>query len=172
MFNTKERDSTRCVQNLGVSIVANIMKVASAKDKNPIVSDMMFYGVIEEIWELDYHNFWIPMFKCIWVENNSGIKVDDLDFTLVNFNRIGSKSDSFILASQAKQVFYIEDPLDPAWAVVLNSPSREYFESINSDDLGEAEIHHPCFSKGMAPMDVDYTNENEQSILRDDCDRT
>ena len=77
MFNTKERDSTHCVQNSGVSIVANIMQVASAKDKNPIVSDMMFYGVIEEIWELDYHHFQIPIFKCIWVENNSGIKVDD-----------------------------------------------------------------------------------------------
>lgn len=50
------------------------MKVASAKDKNPIVSDMVFYGVIEEIWELDYHKFQILMFKCNWVENNSGIK--------------------------------------------------------------------------------------------------
>ena len=53
------------------------------------------------------------------MENNSGIKVDDLGFTLVNFNRIRFKSDSFILASQAKQVFYIEDPQDSAWSVVL-----------------------------------------------------
>ena len=102
MFNTKERDNVRCVQNSGVTIVAKIMQVSSAKDKNPIESDMVFYGVIEEIWELDYHSFRIPMFKCLWVENNSGIKVDDLGFTLVNFNKIGFKSDSFILGRQAK----------------------------------------------------------------------
>ncbi|KAL8541459.1 hypothetical protein ACS0TY_002649 [Phlomoides rotata] len=43
---------------------------------------MTFYGVIDEIWELDYYNFRIPIFKCIWVDNNNGIKVDDLGFTL------------------------------------------------------------------------------------------
>ncbi|KAL8539307.1 hypothetical protein ACS0TY_001075 [Phlomoides rotata] len=62
------------------------MQVASVKDKNHIVSDMTFYGVIDEIWELDY--FRIPIFKCIWVDNKSGINVDDLGFTLVNLNKI------------------------------------------------------------------------------------
>ena len=85
-----------------MSIVAKIMQISSAKDKNSIESDIVFHGFIEEIWELDYLNFWIPVFKCLWVENNSGIKVDNLGFTLVNFNRIGFKSDSIILASQAK----------------------------------------------------------------------
>ncbi|XP_073060012.1 uncharacterized protein [Primulina eburnea] len=112
-YTTKERDDIRVTQNSGVSLVTKTMQVASAKDRNPIVSDMVFYGVIEEIWKLDYHKFQIPMFKCNWVENNKGIKLDDLGFTLVNLKRIGFKSDSFILGSQAKQVFYIEDPEDP-----------------------------------------------------------
>ena len=102
MFSTKKRDNIQAVQYSGVSIVVKIMQISSAKDKNPIESDIVFYGFIEEIWELDYQNFRIPVFKYLWVENNSGIKVDNLGFTLVNFNRIGFKSDSIILASQAK----------------------------------------------------------------------
>lgn len=171
-YSTKERDVIRVVQNSGVSLVAKIMQVASAKDKNPIVSDMVFYGVIEEIWIVDYHAFQIPMFKCIWVENNNGIKIDDLGFTLVNLNRIGFKSDSFILASQAKQVFYIEDPEDPLWSVVLATPNREYFEYIEGEELEDTEIHYQCFSRGLPSMDIDGGDDNEPPCIREDCDGT
>ncbi|KAI5322427.1 hypothetical protein L3X38_031499 [Prunus dulcis] len=40
-----------------------LIKVASAKDKNPILSNMGFYGVIQEIWDLDYQKFTIPVFR-------------------------------------------------------------------------------------------------------------
>ncbi|XP_073154053.1 uncharacterized protein [Henckelia pumila] len=146
-YHTKERDDTRAVQNSGVSLVAKTMQVAIAKDTNPIVSNMNFYGVIQEIWELNYHNFQVPMFKCNWVENNNGIKVDELGFTLVNLNRIGFKSDSFILGRQAKQVFYIEDPQDPRCHVVLSTPTRDYMENINGDELETATIHYQCSTK-------------------------
>ena len=56
-FFTKHRDNARAVQNSGVSLVAKTMQVSSSKDKNPVYTDMTFYGVIEEIWELDYHDF-------------------------------------------------------------------------------------------------------------------
>ncbi|XP_052297002.1 uncharacterized protein LOC127902216 [Citrus sinensis] len=107
-FRTKERDDLRVVQNSGVYLEANIFQISSAKDKNPMVANMLFYGVIQEIWELDYNKFKIHVFKCDWVENNHGIKNDELRATLVNLNRIGHKDDSFILASQPIQVFYAE----------------------------------------------------------------
>ncbi|RVW20636.1 hypothetical protein CK203_109088 [Vitis vinifera] len=53
--------------------------------------------------------FRIPVFKCDWVDNRNGIKADDLGFTLVDFNKTAHKSNPFILASQAKQVFYVQD---------------------------------------------------------------
>lgn len=171
-YHTKERDDMRVVQNSGVKVVAKIMQVSSAKDKNPVVSDMVFYGVIQEIWEIDYHDFRIPMFKCNWVENNNGVKVDDIGFTLVNLNRIGFKSDPFILGSQARQVFYIEDPQDSEWSVVLATPSRDYFEYVNDDDLGDTVINFQCFSKGLSSMDVDGADENEPPCIREDCDGT
>ncbi|KAI5338983.1 hypothetical protein L3X38_018255 [Prunus dulcis] len=40
-----------------------LIKVASAKDKNPILSNMGFYGVIQEIWDLDYQKFTITVFR-------------------------------------------------------------------------------------------------------------
>ncbi|KAI5312378.1 hypothetical protein L3X38_041551 [Prunus dulcis] len=62
-FNTKAQDDVRTVQNSGVYLLAHTMQVASAKDKNPIVSNMGFYGVIQEIWDLDYHKFRIPILR-------------------------------------------------------------------------------------------------------------
>ena len=68
---------------------------------------MSYYGVLNEIWDIDYHMFRIPLFKCDWVQNNRGIKIDEFDFTLVDLNHLGHKSDPFILASQATHVFYV-----------------------------------------------------------------
>ena len=50
------------------------------------------------------------MLKCDWVQN-SCVKKDELGFILVDLNRLGYKSDPFILASQAKQVFYVNDQI-------------------------------------------------------------
>ena len=105
-YSTKDRDITKVHQNSGVSLLATSMQIASAKDKNPIVGEMHYYGVINEIWTLDYHMFNIPMFKCDWVDSNGGVKVDELGVTLVNLNRVGHKSDSFVLATQVKKIWH------------------------------------------------------------------
>ncbi|XP_073120201.1 uncharacterized protein [Henckelia pumila] len=97
------------------------------------------------------------------------VMVDDLGFTLVNLHRIGYKSDSIILASQAKQVFYIEAPEDPLWSVVLATPSREYFEYTKGEELEETAMHFQSSSRGLAPMDVDVADDNKPCI-REDCD--
>ena len=62
--------------------------------------------------------FKIPLFKCDWVQNNGGVKIDEFCFTLVDLNRLGHKSDLFILASKATQVFYVTDQLDKRWSIV------------------------------------------------------
>ncbi|KAJ4718934.1 Transposon protein, putative, CACTA, En/Spm sub-class [Melia azedarach] len=123
-FKTRDRDDNRVTQNSGVCIVATTMQISTAKDKHPIIGDVAFYGVITEIWELDYRKFKIPMFKCDWVDSRNGVKVDELQFTLVDLNRIGHRSDPFILASQAKQVFYVKDQLDSRWSIVCHVSSK------------------------------------------------
>ena len=98
-YNMKDCDELRVTPNSGVSIVATTMQIASSKDKNPMFGELCFYGILTEIWELDYIMFRILVFKCNWVDNKSGIKVDEFGFTLVDSTKMAHKSDPFILAS-------------------------------------------------------------------------
>ncbi|RVW32350.1 hypothetical protein CK203_087511 [Vitis vinifera] len=134
-YHTKERDDLRATQNSGVSIVASTMQIASANDQNPVFGELCFYGIITKIWDLDYTMFRISIFKCDWVDNKNGIKVYDLGFTLVDFSKIAHKSDPFILTSQAKQVFYVQDQLDPRWSVVLSTPQKDFLDMEGGEDF-------------------------------------
>ncbi|PKA66199.1 hypothetical protein AXF42_Ash006896 [Apostasia shenzhenica] len=93
----------------------------------------IYYGVIEEIWKLDYIDFRLPIFKCTWVNSNGGSKIDENGFILVNFNRIGHKDDCFILANKAKQVFFVLDPSNSQWLVVLTCNPRFLMEEHDND---------------------------------------
>ena len=51
------------------------------------------------------------------------MKIDDLSFVLVDLKRICHKSNSFIMATQARQVnFYVEDPSDARWSSIVLTP--------------------------------------------------
>ena len=76
------------------------------------------------------------------------------------------------MASQAKQVFYIEDPQEPTWHVVLATPTRENIEYINDDELENDVIHYQCFTRGFLSMDVDGIDEKEPPCSCEDCDGT
>ena len=44
-FQTKDRDNKRKTQNSGVDVVAETASFASARDMNPIIGDVPYYGV-------------------------------------------------------------------------------------------------------------------------------
>ena len=58
---------------------------------------MPYFGVIEDIQELDYGKFRVPVFKCQWVNGNFGVRQDKIGFTLVDLERIGYKDEPFIM---------------------------------------------------------------------------
>ncbi|RVW18143.1 hypothetical protein CK203_111874 [Vitis vinifera] len=142
-YHTKERDMTCVTQNSGVSILVGTMQIASSKDNNPVFGELCFYGVINEIWDLDYNMFKIPIFKCDWVDNKNGIKVDELGFTLVDFSKIGHKSDPFILASQTNM-----EGLD--------------------DFTDNCMKHHPFISSMPEVESFDAMDESEAIYIRED----
>ncbi|XP_074373627.1 uncharacterized protein LOC141713976 [Apium graveolens] len=146
------------------SVLTYQVQVSSAKDLNPIESDMTFYGIILEVWELDYHEFKAPLFLCKWAENDKGIKINDLGFTLVDFNRQGHKKDKYVSVDQVNQVFYIKDLVDPTWSIVLTSTTRDYQELYNDDDLGNTIMEHPPFCSNIPASDV--TNEDVAHSIR------
>ena len=172
-YHTKSHDKNKTVQNSGVSLVAKTMQVCSSKDKNPIIGEMSFYGVIEEIWELNYNSFKVAIFKCDWVENSGGIKTDELGFVLVDLSRVGHKNDSFIFATQAKQVFFVEDPSDSRWSIVLTPPQRDFADQYNDDELGDTVLN--CQGMPKATIDIESRldlDENTPTYVRADCEGT
>jgi len=48
------------------------------------------------------------------------VRTDDVGFTLVDLKKLAYHNDSFIMVKQAKQVFYVQDPCDERWSVVLH----------------------------------------------------
>ena len=80
---------------------------------------MPYFGVIEEIWEVNYVKFSV-YFKCKWVDRNTGVWIDDFAFTLVNLKKLAYQNEPFIMKEQAKHVFYVQDPCHEWWSLVLH----------------------------------------------------
>jgi hypothetical protein len=79
----------------------------------------MYYGQIQEIWELDFHGFKIPLFRCNWVEAIKGVVQDKYGFIIVNLNCQGYKSEPFLLEKDVAQVFYVPDRTNKILKVVI-----------------------------------------------------
>jgi hypothetical protein len=122
--------STQCD---GVSVIAETSSFSSAKDANPSLGDVVYYGRIIDIIELNYSNEGhVVLFKCEWVKNNGVRELEDFGITEVNFNHLyksnQKNSEPFILASQAKQVYFVQDPLDVEWHAVISPTPRDYYD--------------------------------------------
>ncbi|KAI5339058.1 hypothetical protein L3X38_018330 [Prunus dulcis] len=148
------------------------MQVVSAKDKNPIVSNMGFYGVIQEIWDLDYQKFRIPVLRCDRIDNTSGLVVDELGFTLVDLSKIRHRNDQFVMASQVKRVFFVDDPMHRGWSVVLSISNSEYNDVTGDDVLGDIRIECEPFTRGIPNIDTfdDLVGEFGSENIRDGCE--
>ena len=53
-FHTKEHDNKRKTQNSGIVVVVETSSFSSARDMNPITSDVPYYGVCTKVVELHY----------------------------------------------------------------------------------------------------------------------
>ncbi|GKC00673.1 putative reverse transcriptase domain-containing protein [Tanacetum coccineum] len=98
---SKESVSKKKRKNSGVSVEAIDLHISK---EVATTRQAFYYGVLQEIWVLDYHFRQIPLFKCDWVNHRAGgVKRDTtLGYTLVDLNNLGHKVDPFILASQAR----------------------------------------------------------------------
>ncbi|RVW13297.1 hypothetical protein CK203_103428 [Vitis vinifera] len=111
--------------------------------------------------------FRIPIFKCDWVDNKNGIRVDDLGFTLVDFSKMAHKSNPFILASQAKEVFYVQDELHPRWSVFLSTPQQEFLERDEGDDLMDNSIEHHLIISSLPQVESFNAMDDSDAICMD-----
>ncbi|WOG92456.1 hypothetical protein DCAR_0311725 [Daucus carota subsp. sativus] len=118
-----------------------------------------YYGVIEEIWELDYRDFKVALFKCKWFDIKRGVRVDDSGFTLVDFVRFGHEDDPFIFATQVNQVFYVRDPADAKWSIVLQSKRRIVgIDNVEDEEEYNQFDDNPPFSIGIQTSTIREDN--------------
>ncbi|XP_060966293.1 uncharacterized protein LOC133034854 [Cannabis sativa] len=164
-FNVE--DDKKTTQNSGVSIDATTMCRSSAKDQSQVADVVSYYGVLKEIILLDYHTFQIPLFRCLWANVPNGIRIED-GLTLVNLEESQSQfvKDPFILASQAKQVFYSRER-DSSWHVVMMARPRGFYE-LEYYDRHE---YMPIILENNIETRLDDVVEEDQYV-RVDCEGT
>lgn len=74
LFTTSRQNDKSVNQNSGVVVVASFTEYSSSKDTRPINATQSYYGVIEEIWELNYVDFTFAIFRCKWLTTVVGRK--------------------------------------------------------------------------------------------------
>ncbi|GKD60340.1 putative transposon, En/Spm-like protein [Tanacetum coccineum] len=132
-FRTKCHDG-KVYHNSRVSVEAIDLHIS----KEVVTTRQAFYyGVLQEIWVLDYRFRKIPLFRV------GGVKRNNLGYTLVDLNNLGHKVDPFILASQERQMFYLKDQIDKKLSIVFKTPPKNYKDTYDKvDEEFITVIHH------------------------------
>ncbi|GKB33458.1 proton-dependent oligopeptide transporter family protein, partial [Tanacetum coccineum] len=117
-FVVHSRDERRTTQNSGIC--------------SPGEDGEMYYGQLEEILEFSYMSFKTVLFRVKWFDTSNKGRVKHLvirnNITQILANGESFKNDQYILATQVKQCFYLEDmarrPL--GWKVVEHVNHKKF----------------------------------------------
>ncbi|KAI5344038.1 hypothetical protein L3X38_011915 [Prunus dulcis] len=164
-------------------LVNKIFKEQIGKTMEVYVDDMLVQsqlngednnGVSENLrWLAAGSSMAVPSYRIYLIKDStSGLVVDELGFTLVDLSKIGHRNDQFVMASQVKQVFFVDDPMHYGWSVVLSMPNREYNDVIGDDVLGDVRIECEPFTRGMPNVDTfdELVGESGSKNIRDGCE--
>ena len=100
---------------------------------------MPYYGVIEDIWELDYSEFRVHVFNCQWVNGNTGVRQDKLGFTLVDLEKGGYNDNPF-----CQQMFYVQDSFDSRRSVVLQGRKFSISDYCDGSSVDVSDMRTFC----------------------------
>ncbi|WJZ84642.1 hypothetical protein VitviT2T_004236 [Vitis vinifera] len=131
-FHTKDRDDRHTTQNSGVLVLGDHYE------------DMIdFYGVLLNVVVLDYiFNNQVVLFKCEWFDTDPNKKrlQDDGVLRCINVDNKWYEEDPYVLASQAQQIFYVNDPkLGSSWKVVQKVLHRHIFDVPEQTTTNDSE---------------------------------
>ena len=158
-FRSLNVEANRKTQNSGISVTTE--------------GGITYYRVLIDIIELNYSgNIRHMLFKCTWVDdqNRRGYKTDEFGFPMVNFTHSihGGEEivdEPYVLASQATQVFYVEDKRHKDWCVV-KTKVRDVFDAGIGPHCDEDDTYgfYENILYNVTSNDADREN------LRWDCD--
>lgn len=133
-FQTTALSLGRKTQNNGVYLSATTSTWTS--NDNSLVADLSYHGVVDNVYEVCYgHSLKFPMFLCKWFD---GLKVDDFGLMSVRTSHAKYGKEPFIMAEQARQCFYVQDPVESSISFVLKRPPREIFDV---DDENSVDVY-------------------------------
>ncbi|GKD22422.1 putative transposon, En/Spm-like protein [Tanacetum coccineum] len=125
-FRTKCHDD-KVYQNSGVSVEAIDLHISK---EVATTRQAFYYGVLQDIWVLDYRFMQIPLFKCDWVNHRaSDVKGDNLRYTLVDLNNLGHKT-------PPKNYKDTYDEVDEEFSTVIHQRNDNILPCVNRRDLG------------------------------------
>ncbi|GJY29434.1 transposon, En/Spm-like protein [Tanacetum coccineum] len=120
-----------------------------------------YYGKLSNIIELEYFSgYKVVLFHCDWVDirPSRGLKKDRYGCPLVNFSRrlihmgVRLQDDHFIISSQARQVFYIDDLKDVGWSHVIVVLARDMFNMGNKVIRDDDESYTQCMPYNLPTL--------------------
>ncbi|XP_010233141.1 uncharacterized protein LOC100826217 [Brachypodium distachyon] len=173
-FHTVDREKNRRTQNSGILTIA--------PDHNGVEKE--YYGVLKQVLELQYlknkhGDRSVFLFRCDWFDldtKKNGLR-DDGYFKSVNTSAsaLKYKNDPFILASQAKTVFYMDDTrFGKSWKVLQTYTLRHVYdvlESENGEDIDQGNqdaYQEDNSSSNFIVQDVEGEVNDEQRSDPDD----
>ncbi|KAL3626689.1 hypothetical protein CASFOL_029432 [Castilleja foliolosa] len=172
----EERDSRRKTQNSGIVVDGN----------HGDIEMISFYGVLDDIIQLDYvRGRQLILFKCDWYDLGkkklTGLQKEG-NIVCVRVDGKWYEEDSYILADQARQVFYINDPkLGKNWRVVIPVSHRHVYdvsemadEDIDVDDVLSVEngvyqenVTNDPLEVGLGEIELLRRNDLDQENIDD-----
>jgi hypothetical protein len=130
-FCTAERDQNKKTQNSGVACVG--------VHNNQLID---YFGKLTKIIELQYNSHAdgttrnVILFRCEWykLDGKKTALKDDGIFRSINTRTLWFKKDCFILATQAKQIFYLPDNKHGQnWQLVQTFKHRHLYNVAEQD---------------------------------------
>ena len=168
-YHTKELDDQPTTQNSGVYVPG--VYIGGTHD---------YYGVLLGIVKLTYVDMHsIYLFKCKWfntceTRRNVNKRVQrDYNLLSINTDSVWYKNEPFMLANEAQQMFYVDDPkLRHGWKVVQKVQTRHVWDvpEVDDDEGGEAsdDDFEPVGSNGVTQQDE--FNEVQWVVVEEDLE--
>ena len=166
-FVITDRAINMSTQHDGVMLTAATDCFASASDNRPRYENVSYYGLLDKIQILDYYSHGrVVMMKCKWFDTMTrhGTFIDDCGFRVVDTTRFLITDEPYIVASMAKQVFYVRDHAKPAFSVVNEVIPRHIFdgsvdEVTTVDASLDIEKFIACDDSNIQMVRLDYEAE-------------
>jgi hypothetical protein len=129
--------------------------------------DVDYFGVLKEVIELEYNSNLqarrtVVLFRCDWfnLEGKTRGLRDDGHFKSINVQSLWYKNDPFILATQSKKIFYLQDTsLGKDWRVVQKFEHRNMYD-VSEKEEASHEVHQDDYGSDTEHV-VQAGPENE-----------